>query len=217
MNKINPSKTPFPSIFSPAKIKKPQLDFPDPVNNSVTQPLLLPSIIDKPHSMVPIDFEVPLDYELTEEEMVNPLGAGWQRDREVRLRQHPYFYESRHLSYPSVMFESAPPIVARSMEDMEFEFVDTTEQLASMVNDLKQATEIAVDLEHHDTRTYRGFTCLMQISSRKKDWVVDTLALRGQLRKDKLGGIFVDPTIVKVTFSPTEPDLLAIGFSRRRQ
>lgn len=34
-------------------------------------------------------------------------------------------------------------------------------------------TAIALDLEHHDYRTYGGFLCLMQLSTREGDWVVD--------------------------------------------
>ena len=65
-----------------------------------------------------------------------------------------------------------------------------------MLNDLKEATEIAVDLEHHDYRSYYGFVCLMQISTRKKDWIVDTLELREELIA--LNEVFTNPNIVKV-------------------
>ena len=65
-----------------------------------------------------------------------------------------------------------------------------------MLDDLKQATEIAVDLEHHDYRSYHGFVCLMQISTRKQDWIVDTLELREELIA--LNEVFTDPKIVKV-------------------
>jgi exosome complex exonuclease RRP6 len=65
-----------------------------------------------------------------------------------------------------------------------------------MLNDLKQANEIAVDLEHHDYRSYHGFVCLMQISTRKQDWIVDTLELREDLIA--LNEVFANPNIVKV-------------------
>jgi hypothetical protein len=34
-----------------------------------------------------------------------------------------------------------------------------------------------VDLEHNQYRSFHGLTCLMQISTRKKDILVDTLKL----------------------------------------
>ena len=66
-----------------------------------------------------------------------------------------------------------------------------------MSDKLAQASEIAIDLEHHSQRTYLGITCLMQISTRTEDFIVDTIALQKKLG-DKLRGIFDDPSIVKV-------------------
>lgn len=57
--------------------------------------------------------------------------------------------------------------------------------------------EIAIDLEHHNFRSFQGFTCLMQVSVRDRDFVVDTIKLRGVLGKH-LRSIFADPKKVKV-------------------
>jgi len=65
-----------------------------------------------------------------------------------------------------------------------------------MLKQLKKAKEIAVDLEHHDYRSYHGFVCLMQVSTREQDWIVDTLELREELVT--LNEVFTDPNIVKV-------------------
>lgn len=66
-----------------------------------------------------------------------------------------------------------------------------------MLQELKSANEIAVDLEHHDTHSYLGLTSLMQISTRSKDWIVDTLK---PWREDLqvLNEVFADPNILKV-------------------
>lgn len=58
-------------------------------------------------------------------------------------------------------------------------------------------SEIAIDLEAHNQRSYNGFTCLMQISTRTRDFVVDTIKLRGVIG-DQLRDIFDDPSKVKV-------------------
>lgn len=65
-----------------------------------------------------------------------------------------------------------------------------------MKNHLLQANEIAIDLEHHSFRTYLGLTCLMQISTRSHDFVVDTFKLKFQL--SQLLEIFDNPQILKV-------------------
>jgi exosome complex exonuclease RRP6 len=46
-------------------------------------------------------------------------------------------------------------------------------------------------------RYFQGFTCLMQVSTREKDYVVDTIALRSSLR-DALAKHFLDATKLKV-------------------
>jgi exosome complex exonuclease RRP6 len=66
-----------------------------------------------------------------------------------------------------------------------------------MLSELKQAKEIAIDLEHHDVHTYVGLLSLMQISTREKDWIIDTLKpWREEL--SILNEVFADPKIVKV-------------------
>jgi exosome complex exonuclease RRP6 len=66
-----------------------------------------------------------------------------------------------------------------------------------MLAELRTAKEIAIDLEHHDARSYIGLVSLMQISTREKDWIVDTLK---PWRQDLqvLNEVFTDPKILKV-------------------
>ena len=66
-----------------------------------------------------------------------------------------------------------------------------------MLEELKKAKEIAVDLEHHDSRSYIGIVPLMQISTRHQNWIID--ALKPWRRKlECLNEVFCDPNIVKV-------------------
>lgn len=152
--------------------------------------------------MVPLGFKAPLDYELTSEEEMDSSKAALRREKEIRARTHPYYYETKHLPYPTSLFIDSKPVPPQSFNETPFEFVDTPEKLHRMVEKLKEAKEIAVDLEHHDMRSYAGFTCLIQISTRESDWVVDTLALRKEIQQDKFGDVFTDPTIVKVRRLP---------------
>lgn len=89
------------------------------------------------------------------------------------------------------------PTPYKTLQNTPFTYVDSEELLEQMVGKLAQASEIAIDLEHHNQRTYLGVTCLMQISTREEDWIVDTIALRQKLG-DSLRGVFDDPKIVKV-------------------
>lgn len=66
-----------------------------------------------------------------------------------------------------------------------------------MLKELKQAKEIAVDLEHHEAHSFIGLVSLMQISTRNQDWVVDTLK-PWRVGLQVLNEVFADPSIVKV-------------------
>lgn len=66
-----------------------------------------------------------------------------------------------------------------------------------MAAKLARCKEIAIDVEHHNVRSYQGLTCLIQISSRDEDFVVDPIALK-QYLGDALRPVFDDPNITKV-------------------
>ena len=69
----------------------------------------------------------------------------------------------------------------QALEDTPLSFVDTVAALERMVQHLSMAKEIAIDLEHHHYRSFQGFTCLIQMSTREEDFIVDPLALRAHL------------------------------------
>ena len=48
----------------------------------------------------------------------------------------------------------------------------------------------------HYQRSYQGFTCLMQLSTRTHDFIVDCIELRSELQP--LLEVFADPSIIKV-------------------
>lgn len=66
-----------------------------------------------------------------------------------------------------------------------------------MLAELKCAKEIAIDLEHHDNRSYIGMVSLMQISTRNQDWIIDTLK-PWRRKLECLNDVFADPNILKV-------------------
>jgi len=83
-----------------------------------------------------------------------------------------------------------------SMNETVLTFVETRDQLKKMMKRLRRVQEIAVDLEHHDYRSFQGFTCLVQISTRTEDFVIDAIALREHL--SCLNEVFMNGKIVKV-------------------
>jgi exosome complex exonuclease RRP6 len=95
------------------------------------------------------------------------------------------------------MFQSQNPIPYRPLEETPLTWVSTPVQLAELIDKLRKAREVAVDLEYHSYRTYSGFVCLMQISTREEDWIVDPFELRDEM--EDLNEIFTNPNIVKAS------------------
>ena len=111
--------------------------------------------------------------------------------------QHPYAEEIARYSYPQRVHEISAPLIYNPPEETSAIFVDTEQAVQEMLQELKGAQEIAVDLEHHEYRSYYGIVSLMQISTRNQDWIVDTLRpWREKLQV--LNEVFTDPNIVKV-------------------
>lgn len=84
--------------------------------------------------------------------------------------------------------------------------VDSTSTLDLLVEDLSSADAIAVDTEANSFFAYRERICLVQISTRDRDYLVDPLA---PLDLRPLGGVFADPAILKV-FHAAENDIILL-------
>ncbi|KAH8727224.1 ribonuclease H-like domain-containing protein [Phaeosphaeriaceae sp. PMI808] len=171
---------PRPNIAERKHIPKPQLLFENlPTNNETGA--FRPLMTAKPHAKIPL------------EECLKTF-----RDSRAREQYpHPYETEINSYQYPPTVFETAEPKLYTPFESTTATLVDTPEALAAMLAELKTAKEIAVDLEHHDNRSYIGLVSLMQISTREKDWIVDTLKPWRQ-KLECLNEVFADPNIVKV-------------------
>lgn len=118
-------------------------------------------------------------------------------DNDFRYR-HPYEMEILQLQHRPAVYQNAEPISYLPFDSSKATFVDTFEGVLEMLAELKKSEEIAVDLEHHDARSYVGLVSLMQISNRHKDWIVDTLKPWRQ-NLQVLNEVFADPNITKVS------------------
>ncbi|XP_073308993.1 protein RRP6-like 2 isoform X2 [Primulina huaijiensis] len=81
-------------------------------------------------------------------------------------------------------------IVNNLNQPFEHVWLDRSEDGSTFVHCL-------VDLEHNHYRSFQGLTCLMQISTRTEDFVIDTLKLRVHIGP-YLRSVFKDPTKRKV-------------------
>ncbi|KAL3231681.1 Exosome complex exonuclease RRP6 [Nakaseomyces bracarensis] len=162
------------------RISKPQLNFKKPVDNSESHPFR-PLLTSKPHAMKTLEESTALIPETEDVPEHYP---------------HPYEYEILNQEYNSDILKIEDPIESKPWNETSALWIDSIDDLKKMISDLKKTTEIAVDLEHHDYRSYYGIVCLMQISTREQDYLVDTIALRDDL--EILNEIFANPKITKV-------------------
>jgi exosome complex exonuclease RRP6 len=167
-------------VIRNANVTKPQLKFelkPDNFPSAPWKPLLT----SKPHATVPLKDSL----------------VTFSDDKGEPQYKHPYEPEIKQMEYPDRVYQSATPIPYQPVDKTEATWVDTYEGVLEMLEELKKAKEIAVDLEHHDFRTYTGLVSLMQVSTREKDWIVDTLQ-PWRHKLEVLNEAFADPSIVKV-------------------
>jgi exosome complex exonuclease RRP6 len=69
-----------------------------------------------------------------------------------------------------------------SPDKAELRMVDEPEHVEAMMAELKKHAIVGFDLEHHGYRSFQGFTCLLQLSVKDKDFIVDTIKLRDHLQ-----------------------------------
>ncbi|KAF4952722.1 hypothetical protein FSARC_12584 [Fusarium sarcochroum] len=167
-------------VIRNANISKPQLQFEQKPDNFAPAPWK-PMLTSKPNAKISLEDSLNV--------VPNETGAPQY--------QHPYEHEIIRMIYPRRVFKETEPIMYQPVETTQATFVDTYEGVLKMLEELKGAKEIAVDLEHHDFRTYVGLVSLMQISTREKDWIVDTLR-PWRHKLEVLNEVFTDPNIVKV-------------------
>ncbi|RKP33043.1 hypothetical protein METBISCDRAFT_11204, partial [Metschnikowia bicuspidata] len=158
-------------------IEKPQKFFKEPVDNSDSVPFK-PKLKNKPNALVALE------------------DSFHSKDLPLNHFSQPYAYEIMHCPYPRPIFEFRDVIPPKDWSTTLATWVGEASSLRDMTEALKSLKEIAVDLEHHDYRSYYGLTCLMQISNRERDWIIDTIALRDELFL--LNEVFTNPHIIKV-------------------
>lgn len=115
---------------------------------------------------------------------------------------HPYEAEIKALGYASLPPPPDAPAADPAEEPPEPTWVDTPEGLNDLVahvlsvEDGAPAREVGVALSHHSLRSFHGLTCLLQLSTRRRDFLVDALALRGRMRV--LGKVLMNAEVLKV-------------------
>mmetsp|Transcript_795 Transcript_795/g.1325 ORF Transcript_795/g.1325 Transcript_795/m.1325 type:complete len:958 (-) Transcript_795:82-2955(-) len=180
-------------------IPKPQLQFLEEIDNSRSRPFR-PRLRTKPHARTPLDIcDLPVE---SPDELAIAPSTYYPHPYEdeikalcTRIHQEQQLTDSAYIS----------PVMPAAAAARPFEYIDDLDELQRAVEEMECFKEIAIDLEHHSYRSFQGITCLMQVSTREKDYIIDTLALRRDM--SIFLPLFSDPEVVKV-FHGCDSDIL---------
>ncbi|XP_030573522.1 exosome component 10 [Drosophila novamexicana] len=165
-------------LFTAQNIMRPQMQFKVPVDNSAQNPFK-PRLKEKPNSLKPLALLPEYD------------DAG-----NVVSFLHPYEFELLKFEPPKEQLQKQKPLLPAPPAQTELMLVDNVETLKQALEELRQAPQIAIDVEHHSYRTFMGITCLVQMSTRTKDYIFDTLTLREDMHILNL--VLTDPKVLKI-------------------
>ncbi|KAI7793989.1 exosome component 10 [Triplophysa rosa] len=183
-------------------IQRPQLKFKEKVDNSNTP--FVSKIFIKPNALKPLSSyftdkhirrERPEDLDVPAA-LADLIHQQRTQEHVDDMFSHPYQYELDHLAMLESLNCKPEPQMYTSIAETSFKFIYMLEDLVALNEKLAKMSEFAVDLEHHSYRSFLGITCLMQISTREEDFIIDTLQLRSEMYI--LNETFTNPAIVKV-------------------
>ncbi|KAL7727735.1 hypothetical protein ACLKA6_008072 [Drosophila palustris] len=165
-------------LFTAKNIMRPQMQFKVPVDNSAQNPFK-PRLTEKPNSLKPL-----------------ALLPEYDDNGEVVSFLHPYEFELMKFEPTKEQLQKQKPLMPLPPAQTELMLVDSVEKLRQALDELRQASQIAIDVEHHSYRTFMGITCLVQMSTRTKDYIFDTLILREDMHILNL--VLTDPKVLKI-------------------
>ncbi|XP_073005732.1 protein RRP6-like 3 isoform X2 [Typha latifolia] len=127
------------------------------------------------------------------------------KEKGVSLKMHPYEEEITSLLDNPVAFSNFVLNHEYSDISTSYTWINTEPQLEFLATLLSGEQVFAVDTEQHSLRSFLGYTALMQISTQKEDFLIDTIALHDVM--GILRPVFADPSICKV-FHGADNDVL---------
>ncbi|XP_075147723.1 exosome component Rrp6 [Haematobia irritans] len=165
-------------LITAKNIARPQVKFQIPVDNTADKPFM-PRIKEKPNSLKPL-----------------AILPEYDETGNIVSYLHPYEFELMKFEVPANLLKPRKPEIPKGLESTELLYVDSKAKLMQALDELRKVSEFAIDVEHHSYRTFLGITCLVQISTRTKDYIFDALELREEMYV--LNEVFTDPKIVKI-------------------
>jgi len=94
------------------------------------------------------------------------------------------------------------PCGFKSLKETPLDYIRTAGELNDCIEEILSSCTLdgtcvlGVDLEHHSLHSYKGFCCLIQLSTRAKDFIIDPFEIFEELHV--LNRITTNPRIIKI-------------------
>merc|ERR1719419_1692688 len=170
-NKGSPLK-----LLAAKNVLRPQIKFSKFIDNSSSP--FQPRLQEKPHSMKPLSI------------------LGEYDDPGSEVFSHPYIYEIERDQPLASQLSISVAVKPADVDNAPMDYIESVEGLKVMIKELQDEEIVGIDLEAHTYRSYLGITCLIQISTASKDYLIDPFPLWSEL--PLLNEITANPKIVKV-------------------
>nr|XP_033777865.1 exosome component 10 isoform X2 [Geotrypetes seraphini] len=196
------SKSKTFQLLHAKNIVRPQLKFREKIDNSNTP--FIPKLFIKPNAQKPLPpvladrryrQEYPQDLDVPQA-LTDFIHQQRTQQDQQDMFVHPYKFELDHFIPPVAVLQKPQVQMYLPLQETPCYFVSSLDELVEMNEKLCKCPEFAIDVEHHSYRSFLGLTCLMQVSTRTEDFIIDTLALRSDMYI--LNECFTDPNVVKV-------------------
>ncbi|KAF5799366.1 putative polyribonucleotide nucleotidyltransferase [Helianthus annuus] len=136
-------------------------------------------------------------YNIRVDNSYRPFEHVWlQRSEDGSRLIHP-FEEYSVMDFIDKTVSDVEPVKPPPVETTPFKLVQDVKDLKELATKLRDTDEFSVALKQNQHRSFQGLTCLMQISTRTEDFIVDAFKLRVQIGL-YLREVFKDPTKRKV-------------------
>uniref|UniRef100_A0A0E0LL83 HRDC domain-containing protein n=1 Tax=Oryza punctata TaxID=4537 RepID=A0A0E0LL83_ORYPU len=141
-----------------------------------------------------------------------PVGSGHHGreaqplpPQESSQKVHPFEEEITSLLNNPLGFQNFMPGGQCPEMSTSYNWIKTDAQLEDLARLLDDEKVFSVDTEQHSLRSFLGYTALMQISTQKADYLIDTIALHDVM--SILRPVFANPSICKI-FHGADNDVL---------
>lgn len=164
-------------LLAAKHVLRPQVRFKHLIDNS-SKTIFIPRITEKPHSLKPLSILVEYD------------------EQGEEYYSHPYMFEIERFTPGPDQLGITVAVQPKSVEVTELVYIDTLPALRIAIRELSMQDVIGIDVEHHSYRSYQGITCLIQISTQNKDFLIDPFHIWADL--PMLNEVTANPKIVKI-------------------